>query len=195
MAHEDFRGQLEELRQKYGVPIRVDFAVEMVKEEFQLVQRSVERERWHDVTVFIRYQGKYAVIEKHGYSKSGVYRAPSGGAQPSESLVDAAKREAREETGLEIELERFVLESHVILSCGSLPPIPWVSYVFLTRGVGGKLEAEDLKEISDVKLVTREELLNEIGPLMMASGSGGFRYRALMTDAFFQELDRLGIES
>jgi hypothetical protein len=30
---------------------------------------------------------------------------------------------------------------------------------------------------------------------MLASGSGGFRYRALMTDAFFAQLDALGIST
>jgi 8-oxo-dGTP pyrophosphatase MutT (NUDIX family) len=193
VAHEDFSIELTKLRQQYGVPRRVEFAVEMLPEEFQLVQQSVEGGRWHDVTIFIRHQGKFVVIEKHAYAQTGIVRAPSGGANPSEGLIIAAKREAREETGFDVEVERFVLESHVMLSCCDEPAIPWVSYVFLARVVGGKLGAEDVREISDVQLRTREELLTEVRPLMLASGLGGFEYRAKMTDAFFEKLDALGI--
>jgi uncharacterized protein CbrC (UPF0167 family) len=57
--------------------------------------------------------------------------------------------------------------------------------------VGGKIGAKDTHEISDVQLRTRKELIESIRPLMLASGSGGFRYRALLTDAFFEVLDNL----
>lgn len=193
MAHEDFHTELAALHQEYGVPRYVEFGVEMLPEEFSLVEGSAERGRYHDVTIFIRHQGKIVVIEKHAYAQTGIVRAPSGGVNPSESLILAAKREAREETGFDVEIERFVLESHVLLSCEDRPPIHWVSYVFLARVVGGQLGAEDVREISDVQLRSREELLTEIRPLMLASGLGGFEYRAKMTDAFFEELDVQGI--
>jgi 8-oxo-dGTP diphosphatase len=193
VAHEDFHTELATLHQEYGVPRRVEFAVKMLPEEFSLVEGSAKRGRYHDVTIFIRHQGKIVVIEKHAYAQTGIVRAPSGGADPSESLILAAKREAREETGFDVEIERFVLESHVLLSCEDRPPIHWVSYVFLARVVGGQLGAEDVREISDVQLRSREELLTEIRPLMLASELGGFEYRAKMTDAFFEELDAQGI--
>ena len=191
MAHEDFTAELAFLRQQYGTPKRVDFEVEMLPDEFALVQRSMERGRRHDVTIFIQYQGKYVVIEKHAYAKTGIVRAPSGGAQPSESLIIAAQREASEETGFDVEIDRFILESHVRLHCRTQPAVPWVSYVFLAHVVGGKLGAKDLREISDVQLRSRQELLTDVRPLMLASGLGGFEYRAKMTDAFFAQLDNL----
>ncbi len=195
MAHEDFAVELDLLSQHYGVPKRVDFEVEMRLNEFALVQRSKERGRRHDVTIFIQHQGKFVVIEKHAYAKTGIVRAPSGGAQPSESLIMAAQREASEETGFDVEIDRFVLESHVRLLCANHPAILWVSYVFLAHVVGGSLGAKDLREISDVQLRSRQELLTVVRPLMLASGLGGFEYRALMTDAFFAQLDALEISS
>lgn len=189
MAHEHFRRELAALHRKYGVPRRVDFQIEMLPEEFALVQHSDNQGRRHDVTIFIRHQGKLVVIEKHAYAKTGIVRAPSGGVHPSESLIEAAKREAREETGFDVEIEHFILEAHVLLSCNNQTPIPWTSYVFLARVVGGKIGALDLKEISDVQLRRRDELTTEVRSLMLASGLGGFKYRALMTDAFFEELD------
>lgn len=193
MAHEDYAAELAALRQQFGVPKRVDFEVEMRPDEFSLVQRSMERGRRHDVTIFIQHKGKFVVIEKHAYANTGILRAPSGGAQPSESLIAAAQRESQEETGFDIEVDRFVLEAHVLLKCGNHPAVPWVSYVFLAHVVGGQLGAKDLKEISDVQLRSREELLTDVRPLMLASGLGGFEYRAKMTDAFFEELDTLDI--
>jgi 8-oxo-dGTP pyrophosphatase MutT (NUDIX family) len=195
VAHEDYAEELATLRARYGVPQRVDFEVEMLPDEFALVQRSQRRGRRHDVTIFIQHQGKFVVIEKHGYANTGIVRAPSGGAQPSESLKTAAQREASEETGFDVEIDRFVLEAHVLLRSGDQPAVPWVSYVFLAHVVGGQLGAKDLKEISDVQLRTREELLIDVRPLMLASGLGGFEYRAKMTDAFFEQLDALNISS
>lgn len=189
MAHEDYAAELAALRAQYGEPRRVDFKVKMLPDEFALVQRSMKRGRRHDVTVFIQHQGKFVVIEKHAYKNTGIVRAPSGGAKPAESLIAAAQREASEETGFDIRIDRFVLEAHVLLKSGNHPAVPWVSYVFLAHVVGGKLGAKDLKEISDVQLRSQEELLNDVRPLMLASGLGGFEYRAKMTDAFFEELD------
>lgn len=195
MAHENYAEELAALRQKYGVPQHVDFEVELLPDEFALVQRSMERGRQHDVTIFIQHRGKFVVIEKHAYANTGIVRAPSGGAEPAESLINAAQRESLEETGFDIEIDRFVLEVHVLLKSGENPPVPWVSYVFLAHVVGGKLGAKDIKEISDVQLRSREELLQDVRPLMLASGLGGFEYRAKMTDAFFAELDVLNIPS
>lgn len=193
MAHNDFTTELASLHRKFGVPRRVDFATAMLPDEFALVQRSVGRGRYHDVTIFIHHEGKFVVIEKHAYARTGILRAPSGGAMPAESLIDAAKREAREETGFDIEIERFILESHVQLTLEN-ETVDWVSYVFLARVVGGEMVPQDIKEIAGVHLRTRKELLNEVGPLMKASGLGGFDYRAKMTEAFFAEIDAQGIQ-
>jgi 8-oxo-dGTP pyrophosphatase MutT (NUDIX family) len=195
VAHDDYAEELALLRQKYGIPRRVDFEVNMLPDEYALVQQSMALGRQHDVTIFIQYHGKFVVIEKHAYAKTGIVRAPSGGAQPAESLIAAAQRESLEETGFDIEIDRFILEAHVLLKSGKHPAVPWVSYVFLAHVVGGKLGAMDIKEISDVQLRSREELLQDVRPLMLASGLGGFEYRAKMTDAFFAELDALNIPS
>jgi 8-oxo-dGTP pyrophosphatase MutT (NUDIX family) len=195
VAHEDFLGELKLLRKRYGVPRRVHFTIDMNPEEYELVAHSVRHGRRHDVTIFICHEGKFAVIQKHAYARTGVFRAPSGGALPGEALAAAAKREAREETGLEIELDRFVLEVHANLRCEGKPSVDWSSYVFLAHSVGGQLDPQDTHEIFEAQLRTRADLLNDIRPLMLASGSGGFRYRALMTDAFFAQLDALGIST
>ncbi len=189
MSHEEFQTELTVLEERYGKPQCIDFCFEMNPEEFHLVRRSTQQGRYHDVTLFILHQDKYVVIEKHMYAKTGILRAPSGGASPGESLESAAIREGKEETGLDIELERWVLESHVTFTCEGHSAIDWVSYVFLAQSIGGKLGTQDPNEISDVQLRTLDELQNEIRPLLLASKSGGFQYRAGLTDAFFAALE------
>lgn len=107
-----------------------------------------------------------------------------------ESLQFAAKREMKEETGLEIELKRFVLDLSLDVKCPE-GVIPWRSLVFLAKDVGGEMIPSDTFEIYDVKVSSREEMLGSINELMKHSGWGGFEYRAFLTTKFFEVLDEL----
>ncbi len=168
------------------------FATDFLDFECELVKRSAAKGRHHDITCFIRVGDGFAVIQKHDYADTVIFRAPSGGANPGEPLDVAAKREMREETGLEIELERFVLDVTLDVRCSD-GTIPWRSLVFLAKTVGGKLEIIDTREIFAVKVMAREQLLNEVENAMLKSGWGGFEYRAFLCRSFFEELDRLGL--
>ncbi len=180
--------EYEELVQKYGEPRRFRFEADFLDFECDLVRRSSMKGRQHDITCFIPHDGGYVTIQKHAYSKTGIYRAPSGGAKYGERLENAAIREMREETGLEVELERFVLDLALDVKCPE-GIIPWRSLVFLAREVGGLLKPIDILEISDVKVSSREDMLGNIAELMRGSGWGGFLYRAFLTRKFFEALD------
>ncbi|MFX1484099.1 MAG: NUDIX hydrolase [Promethearchaeota archaeon] len=146
----------------------------------------------HDVTCFIPQDTGYVVIQKHQYARTGIYRAPSGGAHGSESLLDALKREMYEETGLQVKPERFVLDMYLDVICKDRT-IPWRSFVFLAFAVSGEIQPVDTHEIFDVKVMTRDELLGPINQLMEDSGWGGFKYRAFLTREFFKQIDTLNI--
>jgi 8-oxo-dGTP pyrophosphatase MutT (NUDIX family) len=109
-----------------------------------------------------------------------------------EPLEEAAKREMYEETGLNIQLKRYVLDSRLDVVCED-GTIPWRSLVFLAEVEDGELNAVDTFEIYDVKTVSREEMLGPICKLMEDSGWGGFLYRAHLTRSFFEQLDALGL--
>jgi 8-oxo-dGTP pyrophosphatase MutT (NUDIX family) len=178
------------LIEQYGTPKRYNFSANFQKFECDLVRRSSVKGRHHDITCFIPKAGGYVAIQKHDYANTGIYRAPSGGAKQGESLVDAAKREMLEETGLEIELERFVLDMFLEVRC-SEGIIPWRSLVFLAKDVGGVLAPIDTREIYDVIITSRNDMLGTISQLMKDSGWGGFEYRAFLTAKFFETLDSL----
>jgi hypothetical protein len=97
-----------------------------------------------------------------------------------------------EETGLTVQLERFVLDMHLTVVCKDRE-IPWRSFVFLASPVSGEMNPIDTHEIFDVKLMKRDDLLGTVDRLMEESGWGGFRYRAFLTRKFFERLDELNI--
>ncbi len=180
--------EYELLVSKFGIPLKFHFAADFLDFECDLVRRSSLKGRQHDITCFIPKDGGYVTIQKHAYSRTGIYRAPSGGAKDGEPIEEAAKREMKEETGLDIELDRFVLDLTLDVRCAE-GIIPWRSLVFLAREVGGEMKPIDTYEIFDVKVSSREELLGDISTLMKHSGWGGFLYRAFLTEKFFEAID------
>ncbi|MGQ4911494.1 MAG: NUDIX hydrolase [Candidatus Thorarchaeota archaeon] len=179
--------------EKYGAPRTLSFSAEFQEFECELIRRSLAKDRNNDVTCFIRREdGKFVVIQKHQYARSGIYRAPSGGARMGESIEEAAHREMREETGLEIELLRFLLDLSLEVKCGE-EILQWRSLVFLARPTGGEMRPIDTREIFDVQAMTREALLGPVDRLMRESGWGGFVYRSFLTREFFKRLDELNI--
>lgn len=183
--------EIKKIEQRYGRPLEIHLEIKMREDEIALLKESMKDGRTHDVTLFILIDNKVVVIQKP-FHPEGVYRPPSGGIKPTESLEEGAKREALEETGLQIELVKYVLRMKPTFIYGE-EKIQWTSHVFLARKIGGKLKPQDTEEIKDVRLVTIEELQNEIKARMLKSGSGGLRYRAYLADTFFQELRRLGL--
>ena len=184
--------ELDSIITEYGEPKRLHFRADFAEFECELVRRSASKNRYHDVTCFIPFDGGYVGIQKPGYAGSGIFRAPSGGANLGESLRKAAVREMYEETGFDIQLIKFVLDLTLDVVCSD-GVIPWRSLVFLVKATGGEMKPIDTHEIFDIKVVTREEMLGEIARLMEESGWGGFKYRAFLTKSFFERIDELGL--
>jgi len=178
--------------EQYGEPVRLNFIADFLDFECGLVKETESKGRLHDITCFIRQDDGFVVIQKNQYARTGIFRAPSGGAKIGESLYDAAIREMYEETGFEIRLDRFVLDMHLLIICDDRQ-IPWRSLVFLATPIGGEMKPIDTQEIFDVTVMTREDLLSTVDRLMEESGWGGFKYRAFLTREFFRRLDELNI--
>ena len=179
--------------EKYGEPVVHEFTADFLDFECNLVKRTESKGRLHDITCFIRRDdGDFVVIQKPQYARTGIYRAPSGGATTGELLEDAAIREMYEETGLTIRLTRFVLDMRLDVVCKDRT-IPWRSLVFLAEPIAGEMKPIDTREIFDVTVMSREQLIGEVAQLMEDSGWGGFKYRAFLTREFFKRIDELNI--
>ncbi|MCJ7653294.1 MAG: NUDIX hydrolase [Actinobacteria bacterium] len=151
-----------ETENKLGRPTVARMHYELSPVEFDVVEGSMGDGRDHDVTMFIRNgqnPNKIAVIRKPFFPEP-VFRAPSGAATLDEPLIDGAVREAHEETGLDIELIRYLVRINVKFTSGGRL-IDWTSHIFEARHVHGDIQPIDTDEIAEARWATLEELVDQ----------------------------------
>lgn len=111
------------------------------------------------VGVVIEKEGKYLLVQEAQEKCRGKWNLPAGHLDPGETMADGAKREAKEETGCEVELTGVcqigsrVKENEV-----------FASVIFTTELMSEEI-AFDPAEILDVKWFDYEEIVamrNEI---------------------------------
>ncbi|WP_157963968.1 NUDIX domain-containing protein [Actinocorallia populi] len=86
-----------------------------------------------------------------------LWTPPGGHVEPGETLAEAALREAVEETGLEVALERLVHWGELIDPDGRSRPVHFVFFDFAFRARGREL-TPDPSEISEARWVPFGEL-------------------------------------
>ncbi|MDH4155839.1 MAG: NUDIX hydrolase [candidate division Zixibacteria bacterium] len=178
------RSVIEQAIEQYGQPRTAEFVIVVDKREFNFIRASQKDGRRHDTTFYIVKDGRIVVNAKHNY-RPGMYRAPSGGLAPGETIEEGLKREAMEETGCEVTIERFLLKTDVKFVCKSddaEKEIEWHSYVFQAAYTAGDFDFTDKREIREVRLATLEEF-EDFSKIMRKSNIGGLHYRAALHDA------------
>jgi 8-oxo-dGTP pyrophosphatase MutT (NUDIX family) len=181
---------IREMERRYGVPDEVRREYEMTGREFDMVSRSRKHGRSHDVTLFIIDNDSIVVIKKPMYPP-GAYRAPSGGIAPGEDFEAGALREAYEETGLHVAIEKYILRAFVRFT-HQIDAIDWTTHVFSARPCGGALQPIDTHEIVEARLATVEELTGSIREVLLKTESTGLRYRAELGDIVLNRLIEMG---
>lgn len=181
---------IRKMDELYGPVDRITFdPIPMHPAEYEMLVGSMSDGRRHDVTMFIEMNGGYVGIQKPSYANTGIFRAPSGGVKPGETIEHGLKREIFEETGLEAAIEKFLLIVDTTFIGPDGGRREWTSYVFSGMAAGGALYPRDTKEISGVRIVSREDMLGPIAEEMERSGVGGFLYRAKLTRAAFRAME------
>jgi 8-oxo-dGTP diphosphatase len=181
-----------EMEKRYGQPRHLSVSFEITPPEMIMLQGSRKHDRNHDVTMFIFRDYRYvefAAIAKHMFPP-GAWRAPSGAANPGEELEAGAIREAKEETGLDIELDRFILHIHTRFTCGPESEY-WRSLVFTAFVTGGELGHLDQEEIRETSWVSLEELQGPVRKVLLSTRMGLFEYRVALHDAAVEEIEEL----
>lgn len=103
------------------------------------------------VAVFLERSGKLLFL-RQTEAKGGGWGPPAGHVELGESIVQAAKRETREETGLEIEPIDLVGVYTI-----QEPELLKAAFVFRGMVVGGELKPVT-EEAVELRWLTREEL-------------------------------------
>lgn len=169
-----------ELRARYGEPRPLSWAGEISAEEWAVA--TYNPERFHDVTLFILDPaGRLALIRKPHFALD-VWRPPGGGVKPGEDVTEAAVREALEETGLRVTLERYLVETDAVFTNRGRE-LPWTTHVLLARTTDTELAPDDPVEIADARWGTLEELAGPLREILLASGRAFWRYRVALHDA------------
>ena len=165
---------------QYGQPVVQRPTLAISVSEMDMVLGSRKHGRMHDVTMFIFDGDRLALIRKPMFPPGG-FRAPSGGLEPGEPLEVGASREAREETGLDIALERYVLRVDATFTEGKREQ-RWVSHVFTAAQTGGTLEPIDRDEIEAATYASLADLQGPIRARLLATGRALLGYRVALTD-------------
>jgi 8-oxo-dGTP pyrophosphatase MutT (NUDIX family) len=94
------RSQREELETRFGALPRAHLQLEADVRFFDDVARAQDRERMGEVILVLRRPDGQVLLHTKTFYPEGIYRLPSGGINGNEPVMDAAAREAAEETEL-----------------------------------------------------------------------------------------------
>jgi 8-oxo-dGTP pyrophosphatase MutT (NUDIX family) len=172
---------LAPIRARYGEPELLVWEGEISEREYGVA--TFNPVRTHDVTLFIVHRDgqRLALIRKHPFPPD-VWRPPGGGVKEGEDVVEAVVREAYEETGLHVELERYLVETRArFVHEGRV--LDWRTHVFLANTDDEQVEPHDLEEIAEARWGTLEELAGPLRDRLLATGVAFWRYRVALHDA------------
>jgi 8-oxo-dGTP pyrophosphatase MutT (NUDIX family) len=170
---------LAPIRDRYGKPVILEWEGEISAREFGIA--TYNPARTHDVTLFILNGDRLALIRKHPFPPD-VWRPPGGGVKEGEDFVEAVLREAFEETGLRVALERYLVETHARFVHDGRE-LDWRTHVFLATTADDHIEPHDTDEIADARWGTLEELAGPLRERLLGTGFAFWRYRVALHDA------------
>jgi ADP-ribose pyrophosphatase YjhB (NUDIX family) len=102
----------------------------------------------------IQQEGRLLMIKEHKNQAGPAWNFPSGRVEPGEDIIAAARRETREETGLDIE----ILGSTGFYQFTSRTGHPILLFHFIADIAGGSIQLEN--GITEYKWMTAREILH-----------------------------------
>ncbi|MDE3024120.1 MAG: NUDIX hydrolase [Acidobacteriota bacterium] len=171
---------LAPVRARFGTPVRLDWKGEISDAEWAVATHNPART--HDVTLFILDPRRRLALIRKPQFEADVWRPPGGGIHAGEDFTAGAIREALEETGLHVELRRYLVETRASFTHGGRE-LHWRTHVFLAETSDAEIAAADPGEIAEARWGTLEELAGPLRERLLASGRAFWRYRVALHDA------------
>ena len=107
------------------------------------------------VNVAVIHEGKILLTKRNDFH---VWCIPGGGVEEGESVAEAAIRETKEETGMDVELTRLI---GVYSRLGGIPDVNVHAVLYEARPIGGKLRIQP-GETLEVRYFSSDELPQEM---------------------------------
>ena len=174
------------IRAQYGEPTLLVWEGEISEREFGIA--TYDPLRTHDVTLFILNGSRLALIRKHPFPPE-IWRPPGGGVKEGEDFVEAVRREALEETGLRVELDRYLVETRARFVHDGRR-LDWRTHVFSATTEDDAIAPLDTIEIAEARWGTLDELAGPLRERLLATGRAFWRYRVALHDAALNALEQ-----
>lgn len=188
--HEAGPRGVEEAAARFGQPEEREYRLSVSRDAFAWRKRT-RGKRAAEVVFLIRRPGGRFLLHTKSFYPPEAYRILSGGIEEGEDLIAAVCREAREETGLEVSVERFLGILRYRFCCDD-QETGFASYVFLLQANGGRLAPRDSGErITGYKEVTLgefPEVARRLEETMPPDWEEWGRFRALAHRFVFDKL-------
>jgi ADP-ribose pyrophosphatase YjhB (NUDIX family) len=193
---QETQAELVTLAERYGQPLARSVDLGQTK-QFDPINKS---DRYGEVCMVVRRKNGRLLTMKKTFYPTGAYRLLTGGINHGEAVFDALLRETNEETGLEVEVKRFlVAAAYVTAETGDQPV--FYSFAFLLDEVGGTLgvidedeRVEAFLEIEPAELPERAAFLEQIdGPRFSKEVDGSWsdwgKFRAAIHHLVWEALN------
>ena len=102
--------------------------------------------------IYVKKDNKILMVQENKIGKKGKWNMPAGKLEENETLVDAAIRETKEETNLDVQISGLIAIQESITEMGQL-----IIFYFKGEYIAGEVSFNQ-EEISDVKWMTEEEI-------------------------------------
>ena len=184
MVHID-EAALAAVRERFGTPLELPWEGEISDVEWAIATHNPART--HDVTLLILDPSRRVALIRKPHFAADIWRPPGSGIKPGEDFVAGAIREALEETGLHVELRRYLVASHAIFSNAGRE-LEWRTHVVLAETEDEELAPNDPEEIAEARWGTLDELAGPLRERLLATGQALWRYRVALHDAALEML-------